>query len=199
MAATVSTSVQAHGGRTTRYGEYTIVHMHGCSFITTPMEYLQNSNWARGRQSCGNPSRDRSAFVDRFETVIGRSGSGVATRGNPSALARIVKSMKANSVLLEEWLVPRNLDQGMEMKKKPAPPAARAVPAAVAVAVPVAAAVLVAAAVPAAAAVPVAAAVLVAVALPVVAAVVLAAAVTPAVPAPAIEKAPPNVTPRPPD
>lgn len=129
MSATVLTSVLAHGGRTGRYGEFTIVYMHGCTFITTPMEFMQQQNWARARMSCGSASRDRTTFVDRFETVLGRSGSGVATRGNPSVLARIVKAMKASSIFLEEWMVPH---ESMAMKRpKGWVPAARpaAVPA----------------------------------------------------------------------
>ena len=118
MAATILTSVQAHGGRVTRYGEFTMVFMHGSSFITTPMEYMQNQNWARARVSSGNPGRDRTTFVDRFETVLGRSGSGIATRGNRSILSRIVKAMKSSAVFVEDWSVPRDLDVGMEMKKK---------------------------------------------------------------------------------
>lgn len=133
MSATVLTSVLSHGGRTNRYGDFTVVHMHGCSFITTPMEYMQMQNWARGRMSCGNASRDRTTFVDRFETVLGRTGGGVATRGNRSVLARIVKAMKANSVVVEGWMVPHDLGQGMEMKRAKgwapaAPPAATAAP-----------------------------------------------------------------------
>lgn len=117
MSATVLTSVLAHGGRTTRYGDFTIVHMHGCSFITTPMEYMQMQNWARARVSCGNPSRDRTTFLERFETVLGRAGGGVATRGNRSVLSRIVKAMKLNAVFVEEWMVPHDLNQSMEMKR----------------------------------------------------------------------------------
>jgi hypothetical protein len=133
MAATVLSSVLAHGGRTNRYGEFTVVHMHGCSFITTQMEFTHNQNWARARTSCGNPVRDRTAFTDRFETILGRSGSGVSTRGNRSVLSRIVKAMKASSILLEEWMIPRDLDAGMEMKKRKPP-----VPVAVVVAAPAA-------------------------------------------------------------
>lgn len=141
-AATVLTSVLAHGGRTGRYGEFTIVYMHGCTFITTPMEFTQMQNWARGRTSCGNPSRDRTTFIDRFETVLGRAGGGIATRGNRSVLARIVKAMKASSVFLEEWMVPRDLDQSMEMKRPkgwvpaPKPAQVEAAPAAANDAVP---------------------------------------------------------------
>ena len=131
MSATILTSVHAHGGRISRYGDFTIVHMHGCSFITTPMEYMQMQNWARGRALCGNPSRDRSTFIDRFETVLARSGGGVATRGNRSVLSRIVKAMKSNSVFLEEWMIPRDLDQSMEMRRPKKPvvaPAAKDAP-----------------------------------------------------------------------
>ena len=124
MSATVLTSVFQHGGRTSRYGEYTIVHMHGCSFITTPMEFSQMQNWARGRMSTGNPVRDRTSFTDRFETVLARVGSGLATKGSKLSLSRIVKAMKANAVFLEEWMVPHDLDQGVEMKKR-TPPATK--------------------------------------------------------------------------
>jgi hypothetical protein len=117
MAATILSSVQQHGGRVSRYGEFTMVFMHGGGFITTPMEYMQMQNWARGRVSSGSPVRDRTTFVDRFETMIGRVGSGISSKGSRGVLLRIVKAMKANAVFLEEWNVPRDLDAGMEMKK----------------------------------------------------------------------------------
>jgi len=120
MAATVFTSVFASGGGTSRYGDYIVVKMSNCSFITTPVEFQQVSTWARGRVSSGTPHRDRTVFAERFETVIARSGSGVATKGNRSALSRIVKSMKANAMFMEEWSIPRDLNESMEMKKKPA-------------------------------------------------------------------------------
>jgi hypothetical protein len=120
MAATILHSVQANGGRTSRYGEFTMVFMHNCGFITTPMEYMQMQNWARGRVSTGNPNRDRTLFIDRFETVLGRGGSGVATRGSKAGLLRIVKAMESTGILLEEWLIPRDLADGVEVKKKPA-------------------------------------------------------------------------------
>ena len=126
MSATVFTSVFAHGGRTSRYGDFTIIHMHNCSFVTTPMECMQMSNWARSRPSSGNPQRDRMSFVERFETVLARVGSGVATRGSRGILARMVKSMKASSLVLEDWQVPRDLNEGVEMKKRPAPAVAAA-------------------------------------------------------------------------
>jgi hypothetical protein len=123
MSATVMTSVFQHGGRASRYGEFTVVHMHGCSFITTPMEFMQMQNWARGRMSTGNPVRDRTSFTDRFDTLLARVGSGLATKGSKLSLSRIVKAMTANAVFLEEWMVPHDLSQSMEMgKRKPATP-----------------------------------------------------------------------------
>jgi hypothetical protein len=122
MAATILTSVFASGGRTARYGDFTVVFMHGASFITTPMELVMNQNWARGRVSSGNAVKDRTQFVERFETVLGRVGSGIASKGSRGLLARIVKSMKANALFLEEWSIPRDLEAGVEMKKKPVAP-----------------------------------------------------------------------------
>ncbi|MGH8481980.1 MAG: hypothetical protein ACRES8_05925 [Nevskiaceae bacterium] len=128
-AATILTSVFAQGGRTSRYGEFTVVFMHGCSFITTPMEFMQMQNWARGRGSCGNAPRDRSAFTDRFETMLARIGSGLNTRGNRPLLSRMVKAMKANGLLLEEWNIPHDVHDSVEMskpKRAPGPPGPRA-------------------------------------------------------------------------
>lgn len=121
MSVNLLNSVFAHGGRASRYGEFTMVFLHGCSFITTPMEFLQVQNWARGRNTSGNAVRDRSSFVDRFETLLGRVGSGVASRGPKSVLLRIVRAMTANAVFLEEWNIPHNLDEGVEIRKKPVP------------------------------------------------------------------------------
>ena len=117
MSATVLTSVFAAGGRTARYGEYTVVYMQGSTFITTPMEFVQMQNWARSRTSSGNPARDRAMFVDRFETVLARLGSGLASKGSRALLSRLVKAMKANAMFLEEWAIPRNLDEGVEIRK----------------------------------------------------------------------------------
>lgn len=128
MSATILTSVFAAGGGTSRYGDFIIVKMSNCWFITTPVEFQQMSNWARGRMSSGTPHRDRQTFVDRFETVLARTGGGVSTKGNRSLLARIVKSMKANSVFLEGWSIPHDLNASVEIARKPA---AAPVPAAV--------------------------------------------------------------------
>lgn len=121
MSATIFTSVFAGGGGTSRYGEFIVVKMSNCAFITTPMEFQQMSSWARGRMSSGTQHRDRTSFVERFETILGRSGSGIASKGNRALLSRIVKAMKASSMFLEEWSIPRDLDASMEIKKKVQP------------------------------------------------------------------------------
>lgn len=122
MSATVYSSVFAIGGRTVRYGDFTMVYMQGGAFITTPMELTQMQNWARGRMSSGNAARDRTLFVERFETVLARMGCGLSTRGSRPLLARIVKSMIANAVSMEEWSIPHNVNESVEIK--PRPPAA---------------------------------------------------------------------------
>ena len=124
MATTVLNSVFATGGRVARYGEFSIVYMHSGAFITTPMELIAHQNWARARVSCGNAVKDRNAFVDRFETLLARAGSGLATKGSRGLLQRIVKAMAAAAVPLEAWSIPLNLNESMEMKKKPEPMAA---------------------------------------------------------------------------
>ena len=127
MATTVFMSVFATGGRIARYGEFSIVYMHTGAFITTPIELLQHQNWARGRTSSGNAVRDRTAFTDRFETLLARVGSGLSTKGSRGLLQRIVKAMAAAAVPLESWNIPLNLNETMEMKKKPVPAVAPAV------------------------------------------------------------------------
>lgn len=122
---TVYNSVTALGGRVARYGDFTVVFMNACAFATTPIELMQHHNWARSRVSCGNAVRDRASFADRFETVIARNGSGLRTRGSRGVLQRMVKSMKANALLMEEWSIPHDLNDSVEIKRKPAvvPPA----------------------------------------------------------------------------
>ena len=125
MSATVFTSVFAGGGGTSRYGDFVIVKMTNCWFITTPVEFQQISNWARGRMSSGTPHRDRMAFAERFETVLARSGSALASKGNRPLLARIVKSMKANAVFLEGWNIPHDINDSVEITRKATVAAAR--------------------------------------------------------------------------
>jgi hypothetical protein len=112
MPATLLTSVFAGGGRASRYGDFTIVTLHGCCFATTPGEFQQQQGWARTRSSSGDAARDCAVFVDRFDTVIGRDGSGIASKGSRMALHRIIKAMKAAAVFMEGWDVPLDGEYG---------------------------------------------------------------------------------------
>ena len=118
MAATIYASAFASGGGTSRYGDFVVVRLANCAFITTPMDLQQVSTWARGRITSGTSQRDRTIFVERFETIIGRIGSAVATRGSRGVLSRIVKSMKANALMVGEWSIPADLDASVEIKRK---------------------------------------------------------------------------------
>lgn len=118
--ATVLTAAFAQGGRSSRNGDYVIVYLQGCTFVTTAAELLSAQNWARGRVSCGNAVKDRSLFVDRIENVLARNGGGLATRGSRQTLRKIVKDMTANCMILEEWSIPANLHESMEIQRKPA-------------------------------------------------------------------------------
>lgn len=118
---TLLAGAMAGGGRMSRRGDLTLVHLNSCSFATTAVDLLQAENWARARHSRGNPHRDRMAFVERFETVLARNGAGVATKGSRPILQGIVKTMKANGMQMEEWSIPINLDEGVEIRKKVLP------------------------------------------------------------------------------
>lgn len=109
------------GGRSTRYADFVVVTLPAGAFVATAMEFQQAQTWARARASMGNAQRDRSAFMDRFETLLARSGSGVATRGNRQALSRLVSGMLQGGLQLEGWSVPTNLNESVEIKKKAAP------------------------------------------------------------------------------
>ena len=112
MSATLLASVFAGGGRASRYGDFTIVTLHGCCFATTPGEFQQQQSWALTRGSSGDAARDCAAFVDRFDTVIGREGSGIASKGSRMALQRIIKAMRASAVFMKGWNVPGDGEQG---------------------------------------------------------------------------------------
>lgn len=124
------TAAFAGGGRSSRYGDYTVIYLQACAFVTTPIEFQQVQSWARGKNSTGMATRDRMLFVDRFENVLARSGSGIATKGNRSVLSRIVKSMKANGMPMDDWSVPLNLDASVEIARRKAEPAPAGAPGA---------------------------------------------------------------------
>jgi hypothetical protein len=108
-----------NGGRTSRNGDLVIVTLPSQAFVTTAQEFMMVQQWARSKQSDGMPNRDRTALIERLETVIARNGSGIATRGNPKLLQRMVTSMEQLGMVLDEWMIPRNLgDDGMKPRKK---------------------------------------------------------------------------------
>lgn len=112
MPVTLLASVFAGGGRASRYGDFIIVSLHGYCFATTPGEFRQQQSWATNHASSGDAGRDCAMFLDRFDTVIGREGSGIASKGSRMALHRIIKAMKASAVFMEGWDVPHDAEHG---------------------------------------------------------------------------------------
>ena len=108
-----------HGGRASRNGDLVVIVMPSQSFVTTAQEYLIAQQWGRSKQSNGIPNRDRAALIEKFETLIPRNNSGLAARGNPKVLKRMVADMEQLGMILDEWAIPRNLDDdGMKPRKK---------------------------------------------------------------------------------
>jgi len=102
----IRTGAISTDGRTILYGDYVLIVVSGGAFITTPQEFQQVESWARARRSSGVKSKDRTVFVEKFQTVIARRGSGFATRGNPAVITTLVKAMKANETPLADWSIP---------------------------------------------------------------------------------------------
>ncbi len=65
--------------------------------------------------------RTQVAAAPDFDTVLARSGSGIATKGSRSVLAMIVKGMEKNGLQMGDWSVPHNINESVEVKKKPKP------------------------------------------------------------------------------
>lgn len=108
-----------NGGRANRNGDLVIVAMPNQGFVTTAQEYQIVMSWARSKQSNGFPHKDRAAMLERFETLIPRNNSGVAPRGNRKVLKRMVADMEQLGMVLDEWTIPRDLDDdGMKPRKK---------------------------------------------------------------------------------
>ena len=119
--STIYARLIADGCRQARYGDFVIVTMPSTSFAVTAQELQGANSWARARASMGNVTRDRTAYTDRFETILARTGSGLASKGSRPTLARIVTGMKQNGVDMNEWMVPHNVFESVEVKKqKPA-------------------------------------------------------------------------------
>ena len=119
---TILASVTAGGCRTSRLGDFVVVTLESMAFAVTALDFQQAQTWARSRTSVGNAHRDRGAFIDRFETILARSGGGIASKGSRPLLARIVKGMEQNGMLMAEWSIPHNINESVEMKKKPSQP-----------------------------------------------------------------------------
>lgn len=61
------------------------------------------------------------AFSNSFGTVVGRQGRGIATRGSRGAVRQIVAGMRRSSMPMDEWIIPVDIDETMDVqKKKPA-------------------------------------------------------------------------------
>lgn len=108
-----------NGTRSSRYGDIVLVVMENIAFITTAQEFQSVSQWARAKQSLGNKHKDRAAMVGRFETLLGRQGGGVATKGTNKILQGVVKSMEQSGFDIKEWILPPTLFEEIEIKKKP--------------------------------------------------------------------------------
>lgn len=121
MSTTPSLLVSAFsgGGTTSRYGDTVIVKFPASTFATAAGDYKRVENWARGRLSIGNAQRDRTAFTDRFENLLARSGGGLATRGNRPALRQLITGLTQAGVLMDQWSIPHNIDESMEIKRRP--------------------------------------------------------------------------------
>lgn len=111
------------GCTSSRLGDVVVVKFPASTFAASALDFKMVQNWARARLSLGNANRDRSAFVDRFENVLARSGGGVATRGNRPALKYIVRALTQAGTDMLQWSVPHNINDSMEATKRPQAPA----------------------------------------------------------------------------
>ena len=122
MAKSIMDNVLSAGGRVTRAGDLAVVYMQAASFATTAQDFQQAQQWARSKPGHEVPHKDRQAFIARFETIIGRNGSGIATKGSNKVLSRIVKAMEQMGLTTDDWMIPKNLDvDEIEIKKKDKP------------------------------------------------------------------------------
>jgi hypothetical protein len=109
------------GGGTARYGDFVLVKLPNGGFAASAQDFNTAQNWARGKMSSGNAQRDRSLFTDRFETLLARSGSGIATKGSRATLRGIIAGLTQLGVQMSGYSVPININDSVEIeRKKPA-------------------------------------------------------------------------------
>ena len=122
MGKSIMDNVLANGGRVTRAGDLAVVYMQGSAFATTAVDFQAAQQWARSKPGHELPHKDRQVFIARFETIIGRNGSGIATKGSNKVLQRVVKAMEQMGLTVDDWMIPDNIDaEEIEVKKKAKP------------------------------------------------------------------------------
>lgn len=127
MGKSIMDNVLSNGGRVTRAGDLAVVYMQSGAFASTVQDFQQAQQWARSKPGHEIAHKDRQAFIARFETIIGRNGSGIATKGGNKVLSRIVKAMEQMGLTVDDWMIPDNLDiDEIEIKKKDKPEEAAA-------------------------------------------------------------------------
>lgn len=93
-----------------RYGDIVLLVMPGEGAILVPgADFSVAQKWAQRRHSTGSPMRDRALFLDRFDTVVARSGSLVSTRGSRKPLEGLVRAMRSAGLSPDEWSLPADL------------------------------------------------------------------------------------------
>lgn len=115
---TLLLSAFSGGSTSSRHGDFVMVKFPATTFAASAMDFHLVRTWARGRLSLGNPQRDRVAFIERFETLLARGGSGIATKGNRPALRQLVSGLTQVGIAIGEWSVPHNIDESMEVKRR---------------------------------------------------------------------------------
>jgi hypothetical protein len=95
------------GGHIRRYGDMSVVALPNMGFVTNHQDLHQAQAWGRGKIGSAAAHKDRTRLIERFETLIGRVGSGCATRGGHKALGALVKIMKQSGMDLDSWMIPK--------------------------------------------------------------------------------------------
>lgn len=118
---TLLRSVFSSGSGTTRYGDFVVIRLPSASFAASAQEFHIVENWARARISSGNAQRDRSQFTDRFDTLLARSGCGIATKGSRPLLKRLVDGLQQMNLDLSAWSIPHNINESVEIERRKHP------------------------------------------------------------------------------